>query len=171
MLLIHSTQTTKEVIVHPSPELHFTIHDVPIPIPRRPDEVVIKVRAAGSNLEGKPPIPPILTLKPSPLSSQIPLLLLYAEKSTLKFPYYTHLATLNISPNSNSDDDIASTVHALGSSVTTITIGDRVAATHRMLAPGGAYAVASVSTTFTVPERGMLEGASLCAIYLICGSW
>ncbi|RFU33815.1 hypothetical protein B7463_g2579, partial [Scytalidium lignicola] len=40
----------KEVIVHPSPELHTTIHDVPIPEPG-PDEIVIKVIVAGSNVK------------------------------------------------------------------------------------------------------------------------
>ncbi|PMD29791.1 GroES-like protein [Hyaloscypha variabilis F] len=38
----------KEVIVHPTPELHTTIHEVPVPEPG-PDEVVIKVIVAGSN--------------------------------------------------------------------------------------------------------------------------
>ncbi|KAG0652183.1 trans-enoyl reductase [Hyphodiscus hymeniophilus] len=38
----------KEVIVHPFPSLHTTIHDVPVPEPG-PNEVVIKVIVAGSN--------------------------------------------------------------------------------------------------------------------------
>ena len=41
----------KEVIVHPTPELHTTIHEVPVPEPG-PDEVVIKVIVAGSNPKG-----------------------------------------------------------------------------------------------------------------------
>lgn len=38
----------REVIVHPFPTLHTTIHEVPIPTPG-PNELVIKVIAAGSN--------------------------------------------------------------------------------------------------------------------------
>lgn len=38
----------KEVIVHPFPTLHTTIHEVPIPTPG-PKELVIKVIVAGSN--------------------------------------------------------------------------------------------------------------------------
>jgi NADPH:quinone reductase-like Zn-dependent oxidoreductase len=41
----------KEVIVHPTPELHTTFHEVPVPQPG-PDEVVIKVIVAGSNPKG-----------------------------------------------------------------------------------------------------------------------
>jgi NADPH:quinone reductase-like Zn-dependent oxidoreductase len=41
----------KEAIVHPTPELHTTIHEVPIPEPG-PDELVIKVIVAGSNPKG-----------------------------------------------------------------------------------------------------------------------
>jgi NADPH:quinone reductase len=42
----------KEVIVHPLPELTTEIHDVPIPVPE-PDQVIIKVAVAGSNVKGK----------------------------------------------------------------------------------------------------------------------
>ena len=41
----------KEVIVHPLPELHTEIHEVPIPIPGT-DEAVIKAAVAGSNVKG-----------------------------------------------------------------------------------------------------------------------
>jgi NADPH2:quinone reductase len=41
----------KEVIVHPLPELHTTIHDNPIPHPKD-DELLIKVAVVGSNVKG-----------------------------------------------------------------------------------------------------------------------
>jgi len=40
----------KEAIFHPTPELHTTIHEVPIPTPG-PNEVVVKVMVAGSNVK------------------------------------------------------------------------------------------------------------------------
>ncbi|KAH8813026.1 putative quinone oxidoreductase [Xylogone sp. PMI_703] len=40
----------KEIIVHPTPELHTSIQEVPIPKPE-PDEIVIKVFVAGSNVK------------------------------------------------------------------------------------------------------------------------
>ena len=43
----------KELIVHPFPILTTEIHDVPIPTPG-PDELVIKVVVAGSNVKGTP---------------------------------------------------------------------------------------------------------------------
>lgn len=42
----------KEVIVHPTPDLWTEIQEVPIPEPG-PDEVVIKVIVAGSNVKGR----------------------------------------------------------------------------------------------------------------------
>lgn len=42
----------KEVIVHPLPTLTAEIHEVPIPVPE-PNEVIIKVWVAGSNVKGK----------------------------------------------------------------------------------------------------------------------
>jgi hypothetical protein len=41
----------KEAIVHPLPSITTEIHNVPIPIPG-PDEVIIKVEVAGSNVKG-----------------------------------------------------------------------------------------------------------------------
>ncbi|ORY26438.1 GroES-like protein, partial [Rhizoclosmatium globosum] len=40
----------KEIIVHPSPTLHTTSHDIPIPSPAS-NEIVIKVIVAGSNVK------------------------------------------------------------------------------------------------------------------------
>jgi NADPH:quinone reductase len=41
----------KEVIVHPLPSITAEIHDIPIPTPG-PDQVIIKVEVAGSNVKG-----------------------------------------------------------------------------------------------------------------------
>lgn len=41
----------REVIVHPTPDISATVHDVPIPTPG-PNEVVVKVYVAGSNVKG-----------------------------------------------------------------------------------------------------------------------
>jgi NADPH2:quinone reductase len=43
----------KEAIVHPVPIISVEVHDVPIPSPA-PDQVVIKVEVAGSNVKGMP---------------------------------------------------------------------------------------------------------------------
>lgn len=40
----------KEVVVHPSPEIWTEITEVPVPQPG-PNEVVIKVMVAGSNVK------------------------------------------------------------------------------------------------------------------------
>lgn len=41
----------KEAIVHPLPSITTEIRDAPIPTPG-PDEVIIKVEVAGSNVKG-----------------------------------------------------------------------------------------------------------------------
>jgi NADPH2:quinone reductase len=41
----------KEAIVHPLPTISVEIRDVPIPSPG-PDQVVIRVEVAGSNVKG-----------------------------------------------------------------------------------------------------------------------
>ena len=64
----------------------------------------------------------------------------------------------------NSGDDLAGTVAALGSDVSSLfKVGDRVAAFHPMLTPGGAYAeyaLAPAATTFHIPETTSFEEAS-----------
>ena len=72
-----------------------------------------------------------------------------------------HLTLKNYSFNSG--DDIAGTVHAVGSSVHGFKIGDRVAAFHPMGTSGGAYAeyaIAPVHTTFHIPAKVSFEEAS-----------
>lgn len=72
-----------------------------------------------------------------------------------------HLTLKNYSFNSG--DDIAGTVHDMGSSVYGFKVGDRVAAFHPMGTSGGAYAeyaVAPVHTTFHIPDNVSFEEAS-----------
>lgn len=64
----------------------------------------------------------------------------------------------------NSGDDVAGTLHAMGSEVAAageFRIGDRVAGFHKMLEPGGAYAeyaVVPAHTAFIIPQRMSFEG-------------
>lgn len=63
----------------------------------------------------------------------------------------------------NSGDDIAGYVHKVGPNVTEFKPGDRVAAFHIMLTPGGSYAeyaIAPASTTFHIPARTSFEEAA-----------
>lgn len=133
----------KELIVHPTPELHTSIHEVSIPEPG-PDELVIKVIVAGSNPKG---LQPIQSSHNNFSNSQID---------------WSHLTAQNISLNSG--DDIAGIVHSFGSSVqktNEFIVGDRVAAFHPMMAPHGAfaeYAVAPQHTVFRIPEGTSFQG-------------
>jgi NADPH2:quinone reductase len=75
---------------------------------------------------------------------------------------WAHITAKKISVNSG--DDIAGTVHALGKDAEAtgeFHIGDRVAAFHPMLTPGGAYAeyaVAPAHTVFHLPTNTSFEG-------------
>ncbi|KAK9385177.1 chaperonin 10-like protein [Lipomyces mesembrius] len=77
---------------------------------------------------------------------------------------WSHITALNIAVNSG--DDIAGVVYSLGASVQNtgeFRVGDRVAAFHRMLTPGGAYAeyaVAPAHTTFIIPDNISFEEAA-----------
>ncbi|KAK0251900.1 hypothetical protein LTR91_006450 [Friedmanniomyces endolithicus] len=68
-------------------------------------------------------------------------------------------------PAVNQGDDISGIVHAVGANVSEFKPGDRVAAFHEMMKPGGSYAeyaVSWASTTFRLPERTTFEeGAAL----------
>lgn len=62
----------------------------------------------------------------------------------------------------NQGDDIAGVVHAVGENVTEFKPGDRIAAFHEMMTPGGSYAEYAVSwqhTTFHLPKKTTFEGA------------
>lgn len=66
--------------------------------------------------------------------------------------------------NVNQGDDIAGVVHTVGSDVVEFKPGDRVAAFHQMMAPGGSYAEYAVSwshTTFHIPKKTSFEGKTL----------
>jgi len=128
----------KEVIVHPFTSLWTDLRDVPIPTPA-PDQVIIKVAVAGSNVKD-----------------------------------WSHITARGLSINSG--DDIAGTIHALGSAVQASAefhIGDRVAAFHPMLEPGGAYAeyaVAPQHTVFKLPETtGFEEAATIPLVIMTAG--
>ncbi len=61
----------------------------------------------------------------------------------------------------NTGDDIAGVVHSVGSNVVEFKPGDRVAAFHQMMAPGGSYAEYAVSwdhATFHIPKKTTFEG-------------
>lgn len=84
---------------------------------------------------------------------------------------------LNKPVPSNQGDDIAGTVHKVGSDVFEFKPGDRVAAFHRMFTPSGSYAeyaIAPASTTFFLPPNTPFESgatlplASMTAALALC---
>ncbi|KAI4171145.1 MAG: hypothetical protein LQ348_006987 [Seirophora lacunosa] len=63
----------------------------------------------------------------------------------------------------NSGDDIAGVVHQVGRNVHEFKPGDRVAAFHEMMAPGGSfaeYAISHAHTTFHLPNQSSFEEAA-----------
>ena len=63
--------------------------------------------------------------------------------------------------SANQGDDIAGVVHSVGSDVVEFKPGDRVAAFHEMMKPGGSYAEYAVSSehaTFHIPKKTSFEG-------------
>lgn len=70
-----------------------------------------------------------------------------------------------VNQNTNTGDDIAGTVHSVGTSVTEFKPGDRVAAFHEMRTPGGSfaeYAIAEEHATFHLPPNiSFEEGATI----------
>ena len=61
----------------------------------------------------------------------------------------------------NQGDDIAGVVHTVGSNVVEFKPGDRVAAFHQMMKPGGSYgeyAVSEAHATFHLPKKTSFEG-------------
>ncbi|PYI21666.1 putative quinone oxidoreductase [Aspergillus violaceofuscus CBS 115571] len=66
-------------------------------------------------------------------------------------------------PATNQGDDVAGYVEAVGEGVPNFHKGDRVAAFHQMLTPGGSwaeYAIAWAHTTFHLPEETSFEEAA-----------
>ncbi|KAI8629610.1 GroES-like protein [Xylariaceae sp. FL1651] len=63
----------------------------------------------------------------------------------------------------NQGDDIAGIVHEVGENVTEFSPGDRVAAFHEMMTPGGSYAEYAIAwqhTTFHIPKHTTFEEAA-----------
>ena len=63
----------------------------------------------------------------------------------------------------NQGDDISGIVHEVGDAVSEFKPGDRVAAFHEMMAPGGSYAEYGISeahATFHLPKTISFEGLS-----------
>ena len=61
----------------------------------------------------------------------------------------------------NQGDDISGIVHEVGENVSEFKKGDRVAAFHEMMKPGGSYAEYAVSwkhTTFFLPKQTSFQG-------------
>ena len=95
---------------------------------------------------------------PSPVSDDVVIKVIVSGSNPKdwKSPIWTK-------KNHNSGDDIAGTVHAVGSNVTEFHVGDRVAAFHIMREPHGSfaeYALAPASTTFHIPAKTTFEEAS-----------
>lgn len=64
----------------------------------------------------------------------------------------------------NQGDDIAGVVHSVGSEVVEFKEGDRVAAFHQMMSPGGSYGEYAVSwdhATFHIPKKTSFEGETM----------
>ncbi|CCD52898.1 hypothetical protein BofuT4_P138220.1 [Botrytis cinerea T4] len=139
----------REVIVHPSPEIWTEITEVEIPQPG-PDDVVIKVVVAGSNVKGKHTFS-TCTRKG-------------VAQADIHFLDWLHLKALKKSLNSG--DDIAGFVHSIGTHVQTkneYSLGERVAAFHPMMNPHGAYAeyaVAPIHTVVKLPDIITFEEAA-----------
>lgn len=78
-------------------------------------------------------------------------------------------------PNSepkNQGDDISGIVHEVGENVSEFKPGDRVAAFHEMMKPGGSYAEYALSwahTTIHLPEKTSFEG-TFPIMFFICSN-
>ncbi|KAF1825221.1 GroES-like protein [Dissoconium aciculare CBS 342.82] len=134
-------QTMKEAIIHAGPKVE--IRDVPIPEPG-PRQVVIKVVYSGSN----------------PKDWKIPELAERYKGSESDDPMVKFIAS---QPSLNQGDDIAGIVHSVGADVTEFKPGDRVAAFHEMMTPGGSYAEYALAwdhTTFFLPKDTSFEGGA-----------
>ncbi|KAF1837140.1 hypothetical protein BDW02DRAFT_566390 [Decorospora gaudefroyi] len=104
-------------------------------------------------LPTKPPTPspkkkPPTQTPPNPLT-----------RPSRKIPAY------NLRPNFNTGDDLAGTIHSVGSKIYEFRPGDRVATFHEMMTPGGSfaeYAIGCQHTTFHLPPNVSYEaGATL----------
>ena len=126
--------------MHKGPKVEIV--DSPIPTPG-PEQIVTKVIVSGSN----------------PKDWKVPEWMTTSAGEEAKLmqnqrPEYTNKSI-------NQGDDIAGIVHAVGEKVTEFKPGDRIAAFHQMMAPGGSYAEYAVSwehCTFHLPKQTSFEG-------------
>ncbi|GJP92770.1 hypothetical protein AnigIFM59636_008366 [Aspergillus niger] len=125
----------KEIINLPGPSTKLI--DSPIPS-INDDQVLIKVVVSGSNPKD---------WKVAELAN---------DPNSFLYSRYSH-----VRDGVNQGDDIAGVVEKVGKNVVEFKEGDRVAAFHEMLKPGGSYAeyaVAWAHTTFHLPESVSFEG-------------
>jgi NADPH2:quinone reductase len=139
----------KEAIVYPGPEIKIV--DTPIPEAGE-GQIVTKVVVSGSN-----PKDWYSSRRPQYLSC--PLDFKITDSTRRKVPQWVKDCLVN------QGDDIAGYVHSVGKNVTEFKVGDRIAAFHEMLQPGGSYAEYAVSweyATFHLPSSTSFEeGASI----------
>ncbi|OJZ90218.1 hypothetical protein ASPFODRAFT_202773 [Aspergillus luchuensis CBS 106.47] len=127
----------KEIINLPGPSTKLI--DSPIPS-INDDQVLIKVIVSGSNPKD---------WKVAELAN---------DPNSFLYSRYEH-----VREGVNQGDDIAGVVEKVGKNVVEFKEGDRVAAFHEMLKPGGSYAeyaVAWAHTTFHLPESVSFEEAA-----------
>jgi NADPH2:quinone reductase len=89
--------------------------------------------------------------------------LLHPTNNTHADATYRKIANMVKNMEVNQGDDIAGYVHSVGKNVTEFKVGDRVAAFHEMISPGGSYAEYAVSwayTTFHIPSSTTFEEAA-----------
>ena len=126
--------------MHKGPKVE--IIDSPIPTPG-PDQILTKVIVSGSNPKDWK-VPEWATDTPDEAAK---LIKKQRPESTNK--------------SVNQGDDIAGIVHAVGENVTEFKPGDRIAAFHQMMSPGGSYAEYGLSwehCTFHIPKQTSFEG-------------
>ncbi|MCJ1314005.1 hypothetical protein MMC25_007685 [Agyrium rufum] len=117
-------------------------------------EAIVKVRPDISTQIHEVPIP-------EPGDDEVCIKVVCAASNTKD---WAHLRINNLSMNSG--DDMSGTVHSMGASVAATAefrVGDRVAAMHQMLTPGGAYAeyaIAPAHTVFKIPNNTSFEEAA-----------
>ena len=138
---------------HVSADTTVTIHRAPIPQLPSPDSVLIKIHTAGTNPKDWKVQYTLRSRRPTPLN--IP-----PSNSKPQMPAGT-LTTITSCPNSG--DDCSGTIAALGSSVRTLHIGQRVAALHQLGAEHGTFAEYCIVKDFAVvpiPDSLPFEAAA-----------
>ena len=98
--------------------------------------------------------------KPSPQRNQVLIRVAVAGTNPKDWKVPIKIATES---GTNTGDDVAGYIEAVGSGVTEFKVGDRVAAFHELRKPYGAfaeYAIAPENTTFHLPETTSFEEAA-----------